>query len=194
MVPPGAAAFSLVGVPSVDRAARLVLSCRAMKTTRAVRALRARPIFVVAVIMAMFTLGNALLVGCGGGKSEQSSSTSGSEPQASAPSTTSAPAATPAAGTTADSDLGAKVYAQRCVLCHGPGGHGDGPGAAALNPKPRNHTDGSYMNARTDAELLEVIHNGKGSMPAWKGVLTEEEMQAVLKHVRTLAVPPYHGS
>ena len=43
----------------------------------------------------------------------------------------------------------------------------------------------------TDAELLAVLHNGKGAMPAWKGVLTEEQMQAVLKHVRSLAVPPY---
>lgn len=183
--------FRLWSVPAVDRARALVLSCRAMKTTRAVRALQARPIFVIAVLVSTFTLGNALLVGCG--KSEQSS-TGGSEPQAQAPSTTPAPATTPEAGSTAGGDLGAQVYAARCVLCHGATGHGDGVGAAALNPKPRNHTDGSYMNSRTDAELLEVIHNGKGAMPAWKGVLTEEEMQAVLKHVRSLAVPPYHGS
>jgi mono/diheme cytochrome c family protein len=60
-----------------------------------------------------------------------------------------------------------------------------------LNPHPRNHTDGAYMNSRTDAELLEVIRHGKGAMPAWGSVLSEEEIQAVLKHVRSLAVPPY---
>jgi len=80
------------------------------------------------------------------------------------------------------------------VLCHGPNGKGDGPAAAGLNPKPRNHTDGSYMNSRTDEQLLQVIRNGKGAMPAWGKVLSEEEIQAVLKHVRTLAQPPYHGS
>ena len=50
------------------------------------------------------------------------------------------------------------------------------------------------MNTRTDEQLLEVIHNGKGAMPAWKGILTEEQMQAVLSHVRSLAVPPYPGT
>lgn len=88
---------------------------------------------------------------------------------------------------------GAKVYADRCALCHGATGHGDGPASAALDPKPRNHTDGSYMNGRTDAELLDVIRNGKGAMPAWKEVLSEQEIDAVLKHVRSLAVPPYQG-
>jgi mono/diheme cytochrome c family protein len=84
-------------------------------------------------------------------------------------------------------DLGSKVYAERCALCHGPQGKGDGPAAAAMNPKPRNHTDGSYMHTRTDAQLLEVIRHGKGSMPAWEGILSEQEIQAVLKHVRSLA-------
>jgi mono/diheme cytochrome c family protein len=49
------------------------------------------------------------------------------------------------------------------------------------------------MNSRTDAELLEVIRNGKGAMPAWGSVLSDQEIQAVLKHVRSLAVPPYPG-
>lgn len=96
--------------------------------------------------------------------------------------------ATPASG-----DPGARVYAQHCALCHGAGGKGDGPAAATLKTRPRNHTDGAYMNSRTDAQLLNSIRNGKGAMPAWKGSLSESEIQAVLGHVRSLAVPPYHG-
>ena len=92
-----------------------------------------------------------------------------------------------------DIAAGQKIYQERCVLCHGATGVGDGPGAAALNPKPRNHTDGAYMNARTDAELHDVINNGKGAMPAWKGVLTEQQINDVLRYVRSLAVPPYAG-
>jgi mono/diheme cytochrome c family protein len=49
------------------------------------------------------------------------------------------------------------------------------------------------MNARTDDELLGVIREGKGAMPAWKSVLSEEEIVAVLKHIRNLASPPYPG-
>ena len=163
---------------------------RRMNRPSAVSAFRARPMSALAVLFVTAALANAVLVGCGGGNK----STTQNEPSTPAPSdqTTPAPSTT---GTPAPAgDLGAQVYAQRCALCHGPTGHGDGPAAASLNPKPRNHTDGSYMNSRTDAQLLEVIHNGKGAMPAWKGVLSEEEIAAVLKHVRSLAVPPYQGS
>lgn len=140
----------------------------------------------VAALFAMAVLGNAVLAGCGS-KSENTSTT-GTTPTPA----TETPA--PPAGEVAAGDAqGAAVYTQRCVLCHGAGGKGDGPASASLNPKPRNHTDGTYMNARGDAELLEVINNGKGAMPAWKTVLSEDEIEAVLKHVRSLAVPPYQG-
>jgi mono/diheme cytochrome c family protein len=161
-----------------------------MKTPISLRAFGARPIWAVAVVVVVFTLGNALLVGCGGGSSQQSSSSSTQAPATSTPSA----APTTTGGTaTADDALGAKVYSEKCSVCHGPNGKGDGPGGAALNPKPRDHTNGAYMNARTDDELLNVIRNGKGAMPAWKDVLTDQEQHAVLKHVRTLAVPPYPG-
>ena len=156
-----------------------------MNFPKVVRALRARPLAALAALLALATAGNALLVGCGG-KSQQSAQ---SEAPASAPS--SAPAST--SGSPAGDDLGAQVYAQRCVLCHGPLGKGDGVGAAGLDPKPRNHTDGAYMNSRTNEQLLEVIHNGKGQMPAWGNVLSEAEIHAVLKHVRSLAQPAYAG-
>ncbi len=162
-----------------------------MKTLSASRAF-ARPLSAVAVLVAVFALGNALLAGCGGNKSSESSNNT-STPSTSAPSTsTPTSAAAPSTTSTASLD-GAAIYAEKCTVCHGPKGKGDGPGGAALNPKPRDHTDGKYMNSRTNEQLLEVIHNGKGNMPAWKGVLTEDQMKAVLKHVRTLAVPPYTG-
>ena len=126
-------------------------------------------------IVAMVTY--ALLIGCGGKKPGDEKPSNPIPP----------PPPPPETLNTSGMDLGSKVYAERCALCHGPQGHGDGPAAAGLNPKPRNHTDGSYMHTRTDAQLLEVIRHGKGSMPAWEGILTEEEIQAVLKHVRSLA-------
>jgi mono/diheme cytochrome c family protein len=144
----------------------------------------ARPISAAAVAIALFTLGNALLAGCGSKSEQTSEGTSASQTQTQTPAASSAPVAS-------DVDEGAKIYAEKCSVCHGANGKGDGPGGAALNPKPRDHTDGKYMNTRTDDELLAVLHNGKGAMPAWKGVLTDDQMKAVLKHVRSLAVPPY---
>lgn len=169
-----------------------------MKPLEAVRALRARPLVTVAVILAAAALTNAALVSCGGGGNSSTPSSSNEQMnQTQQPSETPAPAtaAADSSGTqamTAD-QAGAKIYEERCALCHGKTGHGDGPAAAGLNPKPRNHTDGSYMNARTNEELIEVISNGKGAMPAWKDVLTKKQIEEVLTHVRTLAVPPYTG-
>ena len=148
----------------------------------------ARPLAPVGYLFVVAILAHTMLVGCGGGAKQES--TQQTQTETTPPPTTSA-TDTSASSSAAGGDLGATVYAARCALCHGPGGHGDGPAAAGLNPKPRNHTDGSYMNARTDEELLTVIRNGKGAMPAWGKILSEAEIQAVLKHVRSLAVPPY---
>ncbi|NOT33802.1 MAG: cytochrome c [Candidatus Eisenbacteria bacterium] len=82
---------------------------------------------------------------------------------------------------------GAKVYASKCALCHGPGGKGDGPASKGLNPKPRDHTDKSYMSTLSDEALLHSIREGKGTMPAWGKVLKPEELSAVAMFVRSLS-------
>jgi mono/diheme cytochrome c family protein len=152
----------------------------------------ARPLALLGGLLVIAATTYALLVGCGG--KSQENSTSSSTETSSAPTST-ATSATPntAPGDTAGEAamdplvLGNKIYQERCALCHGPEGKGDGPAAAGLNPKPRNHTDGTYMKTRTDDQLLDVIRHGKGGMPAWGGILNETEIHAVLKHVRTLA-------
>jgi mono/diheme cytochrome c family protein len=155
-----------------------------MDHSRSASPAKARPLALIGGLLVIAATTHAMLVGCGG--STQESSTSSTD-------TTSAPPVNTAASDTtgmASMDpvaLGNKVYADRCALCHGAEGKGDGAAAAGLNPKPRNHTDGSYMSTRTDEDLLNVIRNGKGGMPAWGAVLSEAEIQAVLKHVRSLA-------
>lgn len=96
-----------------------------------------------------------------------------------------------------DAGAGKEIYEQYCALCHGPQGKGDGSLSANLNPKPRNHTDGAYMNALTDAHLLNVITDGGAAvglapiMPPWKDILSAQQIQDVVAFVRALAVPPY---
>lgn len=139
-----------------------------------------------AAVWCAAALAGAWAWGCGGGQKGAQQATTTPPPAASAPQG----AGTTAAAAATDVEKGEQIYKARCVLCHGPEGRGDGPGAAALNPKPRNHHDQAYMNSRTDAELLQVIHEGKGQMPAWKGVLTEDEMKQVLAYVRKLGQTP----
>lgn len=151
-----------------------------------------RAVRVLVLLIALGSFAAALAAGCGGGKPAESS---GSEPVATPAPATPAPAedttaqATPAPAAAAG-DLGAQVFAKRCALCHGPDGHGDGAASKALNPKPRNFHDQAYMATRTDAQLLEVIHKGKGAMPKWEGQLSEAEIAAVLKHIRDLGKTP----
>lgn len=103
----------------------------------------------------------------------------------------------PLAGQAQDAAAGQEIYEQYCALCHGPQGKGDGSLSANLDPKPRNHTDGAYMNALSDAHLLNIVSGGGGVaglspiMPAWKDILSAQQIQDVVAFVRTLAVPPY---
>ena len=103
----------------------------------------------------------------------------------------------PLDGQAQDAAAGQEIYEQYCALCHGPQGKGDGSLSANLDPKPRNHTDGAYMNALSDAHLLNIVSGGGGVaglspiMPAWKDILSAQQIQDVVAFVRTLAVPPY---
>ena len=103
----------------------------------------------------------------------------------------------PFAAQAQDAAAGKEIYEQYCAPCHGPQGKGDGSLSANLDPKPRNHTDGAYMNTLTDAHLLKVVGEGGAAaglspiMPAWKDILAAQQIQDVVAFVRTLAVPPY---
>lgn len=49
------------------------------------------------------------------------------------------------------------LFKTRCVVCHGEEGKGDGPGAAALNPKPRDYTDPAWQSSVTDEQIHKTI-------------------------------------
>ena len=57
-----------------------------------------------------------------------------------------------------------KVWNERCVNCHGATGEGNGPGAAALNPKPRSFTDPGWQSATDDERIKKVIVEGGASV------------------------------
>ena len=143
---------------------------------------RQRPLALLAPALVLVAV-LALAAGCG----SKSSTEGGSEPSGGSTPSASDASGTPAAPAVLD---GATLFKTRCAICHGPDGHGDGPTAKALNPKPRNFHDVAYMNSRSDDSLLTVIRNGKGAMPKWGGVLKEEEIAELLKHVRSLSTKP----
>ncbi len=90
----------------------------------------------------------------------------------------------------ADSAKGQEVYNTYCALCHGPTGLGDGVGAAALDPKPRDLSSATLLESYTDEYLVNVITNGGGAvgkspaMPPWGGVVSPEDIQNVVAYIR----------
>lgn len=88
----------------------------------------------------------------------------------------------------ADVDRGKAVYQRHCAACHGPSGWGDGPAAAALKVPPANFQRfRSFL--KSDEELLRTIEHGIvfSPMHAWRGQLTDGEMQDVLAYIRLLS-------
>jgi mono/diheme cytochrome c family protein len=88
------------------------------------------------------------------------------------------------------SDLvrGKAVYERHCQNCHGPTGRGDGPVAASLKVPPANFQRfQSFL--KSDEELLRTIEHGVvfSPMHAWRGQLTDGEMQDVVAHIRLLS-------
>jgi len=87
----------------------------------------------------------------------------------------------------ADSTRGKTIYERHCQNCHGSGGRGDGPGAKALRVTPANfHRFSSFL--KSDEELLRTIEHGVvfSPMHAWRGQLTDGEMQDVVAYIRQL--------
>jgi mono/diheme cytochrome c family protein len=84
-------------------------------------------------------------------------------------------------------DRGKAVYDQRCAMCHGVHGKGDGPEAPFLSPRPSNLISAG-TSVKSDVELLDIITNGKPrtAMPAWKEELAEQQRRDVLAYIRSL--------
>jgi mono/diheme cytochrome c family protein len=101
-------------------------------------------------------------------------------------------AAGTAAVTPAMIERGKTIYKGNCVPCHGEKGKGDGPGAGALKPPPRDHTDYAYMSTLSDKEVADVIKmggaiKGRPLMPSHPQI-TGADMDALVAYIRTLAV------
>jgi cytochrome c oxidase subunit 2 len=71
---------------------------------------------------------------------------------------------------------GEKVYAANCVACHQANGKGV-PGAFPA-------LDGSAIVTGPKAAQINMVLNGKNAMPAWKSVLSDTDIAAVITYTR----------
>ena len=88
---------------------------------------------------------------------------------------------------------GKGLYAKHCGGCHGPTGKGDGPAAAALNPKPTDLTDKAYMAGLKDRYLFDLIQKGGAAVgkspliPPFGSKMKEGEIRDLIAYMRSLA-------
>lgn len=67
----------------------------------------------------------------------------------------------PPAFAAGNAEAGAKLYkANRCGICHGENGNGQGKVAKQLKLKLTNWSDKAAMSKMTDAQLTEIIEKG----------------------------------
>ena len=81
------------------------------------------------------------------------------------------------------------VYLDKCAVCHGDSGKGDGHDASLYVPEPTNFTNAKRMNAVTDGELFYTISKGHKPMPSFKKRLTEEQRWQMVLLIRSFATP-----
>ena len=86
-----------------------------------------------------------------------------------------------------DIDQGQEIYQTHCMECHGVQGHGDGPRAITLAPRPGNLISAA-TSSKTDDELLAVITKGvpRTSMEGWNDRLSLDDRRNVLAYIRSL--------
>jgi len=84
----------------------------------------------------------------------------------------------------AEESAGANIYKAKCLTCHAKDGSGNTPVGKSLQSADLRSPE---VQKKSDAELTESISEGKGNMPAFKTLLSEDDVHSVLSYVRTLA-------
>lgn len=82
-------------------------------------------------------------------------------------------------------EKGQKLYNVYCRTCHGETGFGDGAAGSGLDPKPANFHRGKVQR-QTDGAIFYKLSNGRGSMPAFKNSLSEEQRWQLVSYIRKL--------
>jgi cytochrome c6 len=78
---------------------------------------------------------------------------------------------------------GAATYKAKCAMCHGADGSASSGMGKSMGLKPLGSPEVQKMS---DADMTTIVSGGKGKMPAFKGKLSDEEITAVVKYVKTL--------
>jgi cytochrome c6 len=79
---------------------------------------------------------------------------------------------------------GAAIYKAKCAACHAADGSGQTPMGKSMKLRDLRSPE---VQKLTDKELFTITADGKRKMPAYKGKLTEAEINALVTYIRDLA-------
>ncbi|GMR13979.1 MAG: hypothetical protein BMS9Abin29_2206 [Gemmatimonadota bacterium] len=81
---------------------------------------------------------------------------------------------------------GEKLYNGECASCHGKQGRGNGRAGRDMDPRPTDISKSEFLDQTSDEDMFKVIAEGTGEMDPYREVFTDEQIQAVIAHVRKL--------
>jgi mono/diheme cytochrome c family protein len=81
-----------------------------------------------------------------------------------------------------DSAASSATFRAKCAMCHGPDGAGSTVGKSMNVPDLRSPA----VQKLPDAQLAQVISDGKGGMPPFKNSLSEDQIHSLVSYVRSL--------
>ena len=97
--------------------------------------------------------------------------------------------------------VGKQISDKYCIMCHDP----ESTPERVSNfdnlapPQPHLLSDGTVLNAMSDADLIKIIADGGPALgkspqtPAYRGTLTRGEIKAVVAYIRAIAEPRVSG-
>jgi mono/diheme cytochrome c family protein len=81
-----------------------------------------------------------------------------------------------------DSATSSATFRTKCAMCHGPDGSGSEVGKSMNVPDLHS----AAVQKLPDAQLAQIISDGKGGMPSFKNSLSEGQVHSLVAHIRTL--------
>jgi mono/diheme cytochrome c family protein len=87
-------------------------------------------------------------------------------------------------GAVVRADDSASTFKAKCAMCHGADGTGNSPTGKAMKVRDLSSPD---VQSQTDAQLTDIVANGKNKMPAYKGKLTDDQIKGLVAYIRGLA-------
>ena len=84
-----------------------------------------------------------------------------------------------------DSVASTATFRTKCAMCHGQDGRGSQVGKSMNVPDLRS----AEVQKLPDAQLAQIISDGKGGMPSFKNSVSEDQIQGLVTYIRSLHHP-----